>query len=480
MYNKSLKSQATKGMFWNAIENFSVQAGQFIVGIVLARLLMPSDFGLIGMLAIFIAISQSFINSGMGTALIQKKNRTDVDFSTVFVFNFVISTLFYLILFFSAPFIADFYGIPQLIPLTRILTLNIVINSLALVQTSRLTINLDFKTMAKVNVVSVIISGIFAVILAYSGFGVWALVFQNLLRAIISVLMLWYLSRWKPSLKFSSESFKALFGFGSKLLVAGLIATLFNNIYKVIIGKAYSSSTLGYYSQAFTFVDVTAGTVTSILQKVTFPILASIHDDEIRMVSVYRRMLGMTSFFILPAMTLLALLADPFIRFFLTDNWLPTIPLLQWLAFSRIIFPISAINMNILNAKGRSDLFLKVDSSKIPILIVTLLITIPMGIKAVVIGRVVTSLISFFINAYLPGKLFNYGAYSQLKDMFPKILATLLMAGLVYIGTFFIQLPLLKLLSGCLIGFISYYIISSLFKMAEVHEITNLIKKLRK
>lgn len=477
MTSQSLKSQATKGMLWNAIDNFAVKAGQFIISIILARLLLPADFGLIGMLAIFIGISESLINSGMSTALVQKINRTEVDFSTVFVFNFLVSTFIYVILFFSAPLIADFYSMPQLVLLTRVLTLNIIINSLALVQISMLTISLDFRTMAKVNIIAVVLGGGLAIFFAYRGWGVWALVYQNLARAAIAVIMLFLLSKWKPSIKFSKASFKSLFGFGSKLLGAGLIATLFNNIYKVIIGKAYQARALGYYTQAFLIADYSAGTISSILQKVTFPVLASLQNDEKRMVSVYRRILGMTSFFIFPFMTLIALLADPFVRLFLTEKWLPIVPLLQWLCFARVIYPISAINMNILNAKGRSDLFLKVDLSKIPIIIIALIVTIPLGIKAVVIGHVVTSFIAFFINAYMPGRLFSYGALEQIKDMLPKILITFVMALIVYACIFYIQTPLNKLMVGGFSGVLSYYLISSLTKVREAIELEYIIKK---
>jgi O-antigen/teichoic acid export membrane protein len=477
MKEASLKSQAAKGMFWNAIENFSIQAGQFIIGIILARLLMPTDYGLIGMLAIFIAIAQTFISSGMGTALVQKKDRTDIDYSTVFVFNFAVSVIIYLILFFLAPLIADFYAAPKLVLLTRVLCLNIVINSLSLVQTSRLTIDLDFKTMAKVNVITVVAGGIFGIILAYNGFGVWSLVFQNLFRSVLSVIMLAVLSRWKLSLKFSKSSFKALFGFGSKILGASLVATLFQNIYKVIIGKAYSPTILGYYSQGFTFADVSAGTVTNILQKVTFPILSSIQDDEKRLISVYRKMLGITAYFIFPVMTLLALLGDPLIRFFLTEKWLPAIPLMQWLCFARIVYPISVMNLSILNAKGRSDLFLKVDLSKFPLMIVALIITIPLGIKAVVIGHFVTSVIAFFINAYLPGKLFSYGPFAQLKDMAPKIIATAIMAILVYLVLSLVHSELLKLIIGGITGVFSYFLVSHLMKIEEVNEVKEMFTK---
>ena len=246
MTKGSLKSTATKGMLWNALEKLSVQGSQLIIGIVLARLLMPEDFGLIGMLTIFIVVSRVFINSGMGSGLIQKKNRSEIDYSTVFVFNFAVSSSFYILLFFVAPLIANFYNMPQLVVLTRVLAINIVINSLAIVQRTRLIINIDFKTIAKVNVVSVIAGGLSGVTFAYLGFGVWALVIQNLVRATVSVIMFWLLSKWKFSLSFSKQSFKELFGFGYKLLITGLYGQILQNVYKLIIGKAFSASELGF------------------------------------------------------------------------------------------------------------------------------------------------------------------------------------------------------------------------------------------
>lgn len=479
MGENTLKSQATKGMLWNTIEKLSVQAGQFGISVVLARLLLPSDFGLIGMLTVFIAISQSFVDSGMGLALVQKKDRSEVDFSTVFVFNFLVSLGIYGILYFCAPFIASFYEMPQLVILTRVLMLNIVINSLGVVQTSRLTINLDFKTMAKVNLVSVIVSGIVAVLMAYANQGVWALVFQNLVRTVVLVVMLWYLSRWRPSVKFSKDSFKQLFGFGSKILGVGLIGTIFTNVYNVVIGKYYSVKDLGYYTQGYQFATLTSGTITSILQKVTFPILASLQDNQERLVEVYRKLLGMTAFIIFPLMTLFALLAEPFIRFFLTDKWLPTVPLLQLLCFSRILNPISTLNMNILNAKGRSDLYFLVDVSKLPMIIIALIITIPMGIKAMIIGSIITSFIAFFINAYMPGKLFSYGAIEQIKDMSPKVLATIGMSILVFLVTYYVDVPFLKLTIGTGTGILGYYLFSCILKIEEIKEVDKILKKIK-
>lgn len=479
MTDKSLKAKAFNGMIWNAVETFGLQAGQFVIGIVLARLLTPSDYGMVGMLAIFIALSKAFTDSGMGSALIQKRDRTENDYSTVFVFNFFVSVLFYLLLFFSAPLIASFYDMPQLVILTRVLSINIVINSLSLVQNARFTINLDFKSKAKVSGAAVLISGIVAIIIAFIGFGVWALVFQVIIRAIVSVIMLWYISSWMPSIRFSKASFKRLFSFGSKILGASLLATTFNNLYKIVIGKAFSAKELGYYSQAMNIAELTSGSITGILQKVTYPILSSLQDDKDRMVSVYKKLIGMTTFFVFPAMVLLSLLSESFILLFLGEKWESTIVLLQWLCFARIIRPVSALNMNILNAMGRSDLFLKVDISKMPLSIIALVVTVPIGVKAMVIGHVVTSFIAFFINAYFPGKFFNYGAFSQIRDMAKVILSVCLMAISVYVVLQLFEANALKFFLGGIVGVVSYLGLAFLLKMEETREVVSLLKMVK-
>lgn len=480
MVPNNLKLQTIRGIVWKAVDSFAVQGIQFVIGIILARLLLPSDYGLLGMLAVFLAVSQSFVDSGMGSGLIQRKNCSTQDYSTVFVFNFGVSAFFYLLLYVSAPYIASFYDVPQLIPITRVIGVNIIINSLSVVQRARLTIALDFKTQANINIIATSVSGVIAIYLAYTGFGVWSLVVRQIVSSIISVVLLWTLSRWKPSILFSKQSFKELFGYGSKLLVAGLVAQVFNNLYNIVIGKAYSASELGFYTQAKGFAELTAGTVTSIIHQVTFPVLSSLKDDTERMISVYRRMIKMSSFFIFPAMTLLSILADPFIRFFLGEKWLLTIPLLQLMAFARIFYPLSVLNMNILNAIGRSDLFLKVDLSKLPMTIIALIITLPLGVKAVVIGHVITSFIAYFINAYLPGKYFGYGAVAQLKDMWPYMIGSVVTAATTLLAIYFIDSTLLQLIIGAITALVTYLLFCFWLKVDELNEIKTVVVKLFK
>jgi teichuronic acid exporter len=352
-------------MAWSSAGTFASQGISFIIGIILARILMPSDYGLIGMLAIFFAISQIFIDGGLSNALIQKIDRNETDYSTIFNFNLFVSIVLYSILFFSAPFIADFYNTPELSLLTRILSLNIIIGSLSLVQQARLHILMDFKTPALISILSMLISGGLGITLAYYNFGVWALVVQSLTGTTIRSILLNIVNRWRPKLVFSRSSFQKLFGFSSKLLVAGLIAAIFNNIYAILIGKLFAPKEVGFYTRGKQFPELISSTLTSILKGVTYPILTSLQNERERMVQVYGKLMRITVFVVIPVLTLFALLAEPFVRLFLTEKWMPIVPLIQWLCFARMITPISGLNMNILNAIGRSDLFLKVDLVKI-------------------------------------------------------------------------------------------------------------------
>lgn len=475
----SLKSAAAKGILWSAVDKFAVQLGQFVVGVLLARILMPEDFGLIGILAIFIALSQTFIESGLGTGLVQKQDRTAIDFSTTFLFNLGVGALFYLILYISAPYLATFFRQPQLIDLTRILGLNLFINALAIIQRTKLTIAMDFKSIAKSNVIGVIVGGVCGVSMALNGCGVWSLVFQALAGTIASSAILWLYGNWIPSIVFSKRSFQNLFGYGCKLLLAGLYAQILNNIYSICLGRFYPTATLGYYTRAKNFADVSAGTIVTILQQATFPVLSLVQSDSKRLLSIYSRMIRMSAFIIIPLMTFIALLAKPIVILLLTEKWIALIPLLQWMVFARVFLPMSAINMNVLNAIGRSDLFLKVDLFKLPLTIIAMVITIPLGVKAIIIGHIITSAISFVINAYLPGKFFGYGAIKQLRDMLPIILATIGMSLVIIVIRDNIDALIVQLVCSGLVGSVSYLFICRMMKLEELYELWELLSKFK-
>jgi len=321
--------------------------------------------------------------------------------------------------------------------------------------------------------------GIFGVIAAKSGYGVWALVIQTLLGSFATSASLWVFSSWSPSIAFSKTSFKSLFGYGSKLLIAGLYAQILNNVYNICLGKFYQTASLGYYTKAKSFADLSAGTIVSVVLQATFPILTAVQDDKEKLVSIYSRLIRMSAFFIIPLMTLIALLAKPIVLLLLTDKWTSLIPLLQWMVFARIFYPMSAINMNLLNAVGRSDLFLKVDLSKLPLTIVAMVITIPLGVKAMIIGHVITSALAFLMNAYLPGKLYGYGPIQQLKDMLPFFVASIGMAISVFVMSNFIDNLVLQLFLGTLIGFVTYLFICWLLKLEELEEVWELVLKFK-
>lgn len=478
MSETSLKFSAIKGATWSAIDRFGSYAGQLVINVILARLLIPEDFGLVAMLSVFQAIAQTFIDSGMGSGLIQKTDRSDIDFSTVFVFNLIVSILVYILLYFAAPFIAEFYKEPRLIELTRVLMLCIILYALAAVQTVKLTIALDFKTLAIINILKITAGGIAGIIAAYHDCKAWSLVYQTLTSAFVGVLLFRIFVKWKPSVRFSKESFKNLFGFGSKLLCAGIVAQIFNNLYNIFIGKFYSATDLAYYSKAYTYTNVAAGSITSVLQQVTYPILASIRENREHLLSVYRRLIRMTAFLVLPMMAIFAALAEPLVIVFLTEKWLPIVPYLRWLCLARVVTPVSSINMNILNANGRSDLYLKLDLSKLPLSILNMIITVPLGIDAVVIGSAITSIICFFINAWLPGKLYGYGPIAQIKDVSKMIIIT----AITSIGTFifigFFQSHIIQLITGGLFSIALYYLLSYIFKIQEIQEINEVSTKI--
>lgn len=477
----SLKGKALTGVIWSSIDKFSVQGIQFIIMLIMARLLSPSDYGLIGMLAVFIAVANSIVDSGFANALIRKQNRTDVDFSTSFYFNFVVGIVLYFVLFLVAPYIASFYNAPELVSVTRVLGLNLIINSLTIVQRAIFMIRVDFKTQSKASVTSVIISGIVGITLAYKGFGVWSLVVQTLLNSFINMFLLWVLSKWKPRREFSLDSFLNLFSFGSKLMISSVIDTLYKNIFTIVIGKKFLATDLGYYTRADQFVQMPSSNFTSIMQRVTYPILSSIQDDTIRLRSAYLRFLRISGYIIFPLMIGLAVLAYPVILFLLTDKWLFSAKLLQILCLSAMWYPIHAINLNLLQVKGKSNLFLRLEIIKKSVGIGILCITIPLGIVAMCIGSVISSLICLVINTYYTGIIINLGFIKQMKVLIPSLFYSFSMGVLIYFIIGYIHTPTIQLVVGLLLGGAYYLGISYVTKSRDLKEIVVLVKsKIRK
>ncbi len=456
-------------MFWNAFEKIAVQGISFVLSIILARLLTPHDYGTIGMIIIFLAFSNVFVDSGFTRALIQRQDRTEKDFSTVLIFNVLISILLYVILFIASPAIADFYETPELVSLQRVFFLVIILNSLTVVQSAKLQIEVDFKSIALINAVATIISGCIAVWAAYEGLGVWALVIQALIKAIVSVVGFWIAGKWIPKTGFDIVSFKRLFGFGSKLLACGLLSTTITNVYNLIIGKVYNSASLGYYTRAQQFPELTAGTLNSVLLNSTFPLMATLQDKQDELIQTFSRLIKLSALAVFPAMVGLAVLSKEIILVLLGEKWLPSSDLLFWLALSYVFIPLSSLNLNLLNAIGRSDLFMKIDFSKVPIIAIMMVITFPISLKAVVIGKVLTAFVYFYMNGFMIGKLYKFGAFKQLACCWKGIIATIIMAISVWFVKSIFEIQIVSLLVGVISGAAVYLLVLAILKEKELN-----------
>jgi O-antigen/teichoic acid export membrane protein len=462
---QSLKSKSQKGIIWASIEQYSIQGVQFIVGIILARILSPSEFGVIGMVTVFLALSQTFVDSGFSNALIRKIDRSQTDFSTVFYFNIVISLFIYLLLFVSSPYIADFYNLPILSPLTKILGLNVILNSLMVIQRTVLSINIDFKSQAKTSTIAAIISGIFGIVLAYHGWGVWALAYMSILGTIVNVILLWFISTWRPSWVFSWASFHKLFSFGSKLLASGLLHTFYLQLSTILIGKFFSAQALGFYTRAERLAGMPLNNITLILQKVTFPILSTLQDDAKRLIEIYRKYLKFSSLIIFFAIFFLASVAKPTVLMLIGAKWTDSILLFQLLCFAFLMDHIFSINLNLLQVKGRSDLFLRLEIIKKTISITLIVVFLKFyGVIGICIAKIIYSQIATVINTYYTHKLFGYSYFQQMKD----ILLFLILSIIVTIPGYFIAetgtIYIVQILLSLFISLGSYMLVLYLMK----------------
>lgn len=429
----ALKQKTISGLLWSSIDQFSNLGITFVAGIILARLLSPYEFGLIGIIAVFIAVSESFINSGFSNALIRKKNSTDTDFSTVFYFNLMVGILFFIILFFSAPAIAGFFNEPQLKLIVQVLGIVLIIDSLTIIQSTILTKRIDFKLQTRISVIASLGSGIVAIVMAFNGFGVWSLVAQRLLKQSLNSLFLWLWNRWRPLWVFSKQSFKELFGFGSKLLLSGLIDILYRNIYYLVIGKYFSAQELGYYTRADEFKRLPSQSLNGIIARVSYPILSSIQDDKHRLKANYQKLIRSTMFFTFTLMLGIAAVAEPLIITLIGEKWRPSIIFLQMLSFVGMMYPLHALNLNMLKVSGRSDLFLKLELIKKIIAIPTIIIGIVWGIKIMIAGMMVETIFAYYINSYWSGRFIGYSAKEQLADILPSFGFAILMSVCVFI-----------------------------------------------
>ncbi|MEH6679316.1 MAG: lipopolysaccharide biosynthesis protein [Sediminicola sp.] len=476
-----LGNQMFKGMVWSAVERLSVQVVSFGLGIILARLLTPTEYGTVGLLIVFITISQVFIDSGFSKALIQKQNRTQEDIYTAFWFNVLIAVVCYVILWFAAPFIASFYEIAELSKLLRVLALSLLFNSLFSIPQTLFLIDLNFKSIAKVNFLATMLSGIFAVYLAYVGYGAWALVMQTLAKTILMAIFMWFQLKWMPKFIFSKSSFLGLFAFGHKLLLTSLLGTISSNINSLLIAKYIGAKDLGFYTRGTQFCDTVYGTLSTIFDSVLLPALSKVQDQLDVLIRHTQNVIKTAALLVTPLFLGLAVLAEPIIRVLLTEKWLMAVPIMQILCIARMITIISGISINLLYVIGRTDLALRQQYVKIAVRVALLLAALPFGIVYIALAELLSTTVHFFINTHYPGKMMNYGAMKQIKDISPILMAGALMTIISYLMIQYLPISdLSKLLTVPIIGGMVYFIAIKLLKIPEYAILTNKIKTLIK
>lgn len=422
----------------------------------MARILSPDDYGLIGMLTIFMSVSQIFIDGGFSSALIQKKQKSENDYSTAFYTNFGISILIYIILFVFSGYIADFYNQPILSDIIKIYGLNLIINALVSINKTILVVRVDFKTQSIISVVSALLSGSIGIVCAYLGMGVWAIVALIISSSIFNVIVSLILVRWIPKLIFSIDSFKSLFSFGSKLLIAQLVNAVYINIYNIAIGKKYTLDQLGYYTRADQSCQLVSTNISSILERVSFPILSELQDDNERLLIVYKRYLEISAFIMFPMILGLCGIAKPLILLLLSEKWEPSIILLQILCIGNLGNGIIRINQNLLYVKGRSDLVLKLEFIKKPLAILILFITMPFGVKFICVGFSIYSTIAVYINTYYTKKLLNFSIWNQLNQIMPYLGASVVLFTESIFISHFISNNILSLTISVIVCLLTY------------------------
>ena len=472
---ENLKSQTVKGVWWSFLEKYSTQGVSFLITLVMARILTPGEYGLIGMLAIFMALGQVFIDGGFANALIQKKERTETDYSTVFWINVSIGLLSYIILFFSAPAIASFYNQDILIPIIKIYGLNLILSSLAAVNKVKLTIDINFRTQLKISLISSVLSGIVGIVCALNNFGVWSIVAQSNVAAAMTAILSFVFVKWKPSFVFSKDSFKSLFSFGSKLLVAQIISTVYVYLYHLVIGKKYSKEELGLYTKAGLFGQMVSTNLTSVMTRVSFPVLSRVQNDDAQLMGAYRKFIGMVAFIVFPVALGVCGMARPLIVALITDKWIGCVPFIQILIFAYLCDGITIVNLNLLYVKGKSNIVLRLEIIKKTIAVSLLFIAIRFGIKAICLSQVLYAFIALILNTRNTRKLLNYGFINQIKDLLPYFSFSVVIMALALYFDFIISNVWIVLALCFILCPAIYLLLCYFFKLSALYEISSIL-----
>lgn len=474
---QTLKQQTKRGLYWSFFNQFANYGMNFCVGIVMARLLSPSDYGITALPAVFMSVAWILQNGGLGDALVRKTNLRDEDLSTAFYYSLMMGVALYLALFFTAPLIADFYNTPVLVPLLRVTALGFLWGPMNTAQTVILKRNLDFKTPTKISLTTRVFSAIVGIVLAYMGYGLWALVVSGVLSSLLTMILNWFAVKWLPKSGWNKESFKYLWGYGNKIMVSGMLDTLYNNITPIFVAKYYSPADLGLYNRAQGYSAMPSQQVTGVIQSVTFPVLSKMQNDDEALACNYRRMLRSTAFIVFPFMMMLSALARPLVIMLITAKWEACIILLQIICFSMMWYPIHSINLNLLMVKGRSDLFLRLEIIKKIIGLSILVFTLPQGLVIFCIGNILSSMVSLIINTYYTGKLINVGYLKQMGDILPIFALSLALFGTVHLLNYFIDNMYLQILSGGIFGGAVYWGGAFIFKFKELEDVKYMLKR---
>lgn len=476
MAEQGLKDKTVKGVGWSALDNGAKYIVIFVVGIVLARLLSPDDYGLIGIISIFTTVCTALVDGGFGDALVRKKDVSEEDYNTAFIVNLVISIILYFVIYLCTPFIALFFNREELVALTRISSLSIIIGALSIVQLKRLTKAIDFKTQTKTSVISSIISGIVGIAVALTGCGVWSLVVQGLTSQGLRTILLWHYNHWIPNFRFSNSSFKNLFGFGWKIMVSGLLDTVWKELYQVVVGKFYSPGTLGQYTRAKGFSQLLSSNLTNVIQRVTFPVLSNIQDEKNRMVGAYRRIIKTTMFITVIMLFALGAVSEPLLYCLIGPKWHEAAIYLPLICIAATLYPLNAINCNMLMVQGRSDILLVLEVVKKVIAVCPLCVGALIGIMPMLYVNLLVSIIAYFLNSSFSGKFIGYNSLMQLRDVAPSYFIALV----VSIPVWFLKyLPLtnwLILPLQIIIGIMIFCVVCKITKVSEINEIKIMLK----
>jgi teichuronic acid exporter len=475
----SLQNKAISGVFWSFLQKLGAGGIYFIVTILLARKLSPNDFGLVGMISIFIQIGQTLIDGGFSLALIQKKNIDEEDYSSVFYINLIVSSALYLLIFFAAPFIADFYKQPSLVNLIRVLSFVFIINAFSNIQETRLIKDVRFKTLMIIHIPSAIFGGLISIAMAFAGFGPWCIVFMQLITNLAYSIQIWIYAKWRPLLIFNISKAKSLFSFGGKLLISRILTNIYDNIFLVLIGKFYPIHIVGYYQNAYNLTNVPSSIITSVLNSVTFPVFSIIQDDDKRLKQGYRKVMQQAFFFICPVYLIACVVAHPLYQIIFTEKWIAAVPYFQWLCIAAIFQPLTTYNLNIVNVKGRSDVFLNLQMVRRIITIVAIIVAFPFGIKGLLIVQAYSSIFTFLLFSYFGGKFIHYGLLEQVKDILPILLLSIGSGAIVFLTDHVLEfLPnLLRITIDFIIGIVAYTLVAKTYKFSSFINLSLIIEQ---